>query len=69
MELTPEIVNAALEEFTAKTDIPMVIIVDSAERVFGVEENTTDLKIRAKSCFLLEAKTNTVLYKNNEKEK
>ena len=43
MELTPEIINAALEEFTAKTSIPMVIIVDSAERVFGVEENTTDL--------------------------
>jgi hypothetical protein len=43
MELTPEIINAALEEFTAKTGIPMVIIVDSAERVFGVEENTTDL--------------------------
>ena len=40
MELTPEIVNAALEEFTAKTGIPMVIIVDSAERVFDVQENS-----------------------------
>jgi hypothetical protein len=41
MELTPEIVNAALEEFTAKTGIPMVIVVDSAEEVFGAV-NTTD---------------------------
>ncbi len=31
--------------------------------------NITDLNIKAKSCFLLEAKTGTVLYKNNEKEK
>ena len=30
--------------------------------VIASDENTTDLKIRAKSCFLLEAKTNTVLY-------
>lgn len=37
--------------------------------VIASDENTTGLKIRAKSCFLLEAKTNTVLYKNNEKEK
>ena len=37
MDLTPEIVNSALQEFTDKTGIPMVIVIDSAERVFGVE--------------------------------
>lgn len=40
MDLTPEIVNTALEEFTDKTGIPMVIVVDSAEKVFGVTTTT-----------------------------
>ncbi len=44
MDLTPEIVNNALEEFTAKTGIPMVIVVDSAERVFGVEGNNVTVE-------------------------
>ena len=37
--------------------------------VISNEESSTNLDIKAKSCFLLETKTNTVLYKNNEKEK
>ena len=41
MDLTPEIINSALEEFTDKTGIPMVIVVDSYERVFEVENNNT----------------------------
>ncbi len=40
MDLTPEIINSALEEFTEKTGIPMVIVVDSAEKVFGASTNT-----------------------------
>lgn len=41
MDLTPEIVNASLEEFADKTGIPMVIVVDSAERVFGTDTEST----------------------------
>ena len=41
MDLTPEVVNSALEEFTGKTGIPMVIVVDSAESVFGVSNSVT----------------------------
>ena len=37
--------------------------------VVSNEGTSTNLEIKAKSCFLLEAKTNTVLYKNNEKER
>lgn len=44
MDLTPEIVNSALQEFTDKTGIPMVIVVDSAERVFGVEGNNVTVE-------------------------
>lgn len=44
MDLTYEIVNSALQEFTDKTGIPMVIIVDSAERVFGVESNNVTVE-------------------------
>ena len=40
MDLTPEVVNSALEEFTDKTGIPLVIVVDSYEKVFAVESNT-----------------------------
>lgn len=62
MELTPEIVNAALEEFTAKTGIPMVIVVDSAERVFGVEgDNVTAEDLRPAEPQISVKKTNPVL--------
>ena len=44
MDLTYEIVNSALQEFTDKTGIPMVIVVDSAERVFGVEGNNVTVE-------------------------
>ncbi len=40
MDLTPEVVNSALQEFTDKTGIPMVIVVDSAEMVFSGEDST-----------------------------
>ena len=36
-------VNAALKEFTEKTDIPMVIVVDSMETVIGKTQSTTDI--------------------------
>ena len=36
MDLTTEIVHNALVDFTEKTGIPMVVVVDSAEKVFGV---------------------------------
>ena len=41
MELTPEVVESALTEFTTKTGIPMVIVVDSAEKVFGASTENT----------------------------
>ena len=40
MDLTTEIVHKALTDFTKKTGIPMVIVVDSAEEVFGVNSTT-----------------------------
>lgn len=40
MDLTTEIVHKALTDFTDKTGIPMVIVVDSAEEVFGVVTTT-----------------------------
>ena len=40
MELTTEIVMGALNDFIDKTGIPMVIVVDSAEKVFGVNTNS-----------------------------
>ena len=40
MDLTTEIVHIALTDFTAKTGIPMVVVVDSAEKVFGVNTAT-----------------------------
>ena len=42
MDLTTEIVHKALTDFTDKTGIPMVIVVDSAEKVFGVVTTTDD---------------------------
>lgn len=35
LQLTPDTVNSALEDFTARTDIPVVIVVDTMENVFG----------------------------------
>ncbi len=35
LQLTPNTVNTALEDFTARTDIPVVIVVDTMENVFG----------------------------------
>ena len=40
MDLTTEIVHRAITDFTAKTGIPMVIVVDSAEKVFGAVTTT-----------------------------
>ena len=40
MDLTTEIVHRALVDFTDKTGIPMVIVVDSAEKVFGAVTTT-----------------------------
>ena len=40
MDLTTEIVHIALTDFTAKTGIPMVVVVDSAEKVFGADTAT-----------------------------
>ena len=35
LNITEETVNAALEDFTEKTDIPTVIVIDTMENVFG----------------------------------
>ena len=40
MDLTTEIVYKALTNFTDKTGIPMVVVVDSAEKVFGAVTTT-----------------------------
>ena len=40
MELTTEIVHKSITNFTDKTGIPMVVVVDSAEKVFGVNTAT-----------------------------
>ncbi|MBO7319648.1 MAG: hypothetical protein J6V06_06495, partial [Clostridia bacterium] len=62
MELTTEIVHKALTDFTNKTGIPMVIVVDSAERVFGVEgDNVTVEDLRPAEPQISIAKTNPVL--------
>lgn len=42
MDLTTEIVHRVLVDFTDKTGIPMVIVVDSAEEVFGAVTITDD---------------------------
>lgn len=42
MDLTSEAVNDALNSFTNQTGIPLVIVVDSAEKVFG---QTTDVNV------------------------
>ena len=40
MELTTEIVHRAVADFTDKTGIPLVVVVDSAEKVFGTDTAT-----------------------------
>lgn len=44
-DLTAQVVDTALEDFTLQTGIPMVIVVDSAEKVFGggERENVTNI--------------------------
>lgn len=37
-DISKDMVNTAVESFTEKTEIPLVIVVDMAERVFGVQE-------------------------------
>lgn len=40
LEMNTELVDAALADFTAQTGIPCVIVVDSAEKVFGYVESS-----------------------------
>ncbi len=42
-ELTADVVDSALNNFTAKTGIPCVTVVDYAERVFGGGENVGEI--------------------------
>lgn len=44
-DLTAQVVDTALKDFTSQTGIPMVIVVDSAEEVFGGDEreNVTNI--------------------------
>ena len=60
MDLTPEIVNSAIEEFTDKTGIPMVIVVDSYEKVFDVESNQVTVPDQQVSP--AEPKVNTTMF-------
>ena len=43
--LNEETVNVALREFTEKTEIPMVIVIDTVENVFGKSFAPTDIVI------------------------
>jgi uncharacterized membrane protein len=43
LQLNEETVNRALEDFTAETDIPMVIVVEDMEEVFGKTVFGTDI--------------------------
>lgn len=43
--LNEETVNVALREFTEKTEIPMVIVIDTVENVFGKSFSPTDIVI------------------------
>ena len=42
VQLTEDTVNEGLEYFTSKTDIPLVVVVDEAEDVFGITPPTGD---------------------------
>ena len=48
-DLTADVVDAALNNFTAKTGIPCVIVADYAERVFGVYEEDVTVVIPGSS--------------------
>lgn len=62
MDLTTEIVYQALVDFTDKTGIPIVVIVDSAEKVFGAtDSNVTIDAIRPVDPEISVAKTNPIL--------
>ncbi len=43
-DLSAEVVNASLNDFTEKTGIPCVLVVDYAERVFGSANTVEDLE-------------------------
>lgn len=43
LSISRETVNASIEDFTDATDIPMVIVVDTAEAVFGKTMPTKDI--------------------------
>ena len=45
LALTESTVNNALEEFTEKTDIPVVLVVDTTENVFGKTLSISDIII------------------------
>lgn len=45
LALNEETVNVALREFTEKTEIPMVIVIDTVENVFGKSFSPTDIVI------------------------
>ena len=45
LALNEETVNVALREFTEKTEIPMVIVIDTVENVFGKSFAPTDIVI------------------------
>ena len=63
MDLSYEVVNSALQEFTDKTGIPMVIVVDSAEKVFGTaNSNVTVDAIRPAEPQISVEKTNSALF-------
>ena len=63
MDLSYEVVNSSLQEFTDKTGIPMVIVVDSAEKVFGTaNSNVTVDAIRPAEPQISVKKTNSALF-------
>ena len=45
LALNEETVNVALREFTEKTEIPIVIVIDTVENVFGKSFSPTDIVI------------------------
>ncbi|MBR0454812.1 MAG: hypothetical protein IIX25_04050, partial [Clostridia bacterium] len=45
LALNEETINVALREFTEKTEIPMVIVIDTVENVFGKSFAPTDIVI------------------------
>lgn len=45
LAVNEETVNVALREFTEKTEIPIVVVIDTAENVFGKSFSPTDIVI------------------------